>query len=261
MVREVIMSFQRTHRGVTTWVGWANYVRVWQDPAFSAAWRNSLEFTLIALLLGFALPFFVAILLNELRHFRGYLRALVYLPVILPPVSGLLLFKYAYLPSNAGIFNYILSTLHLPTSQWMQSTTATIPGLVIASTWLNMGSATLIYLANLQSIPGELYEASEIDGAGLLRRIWHVTIPQSRLVLSLMLLLQIVATMQFFVEPWVLAGGDGVENHATGLVYTMYRHAFLINDLNGAAALGVMLLLVLLVFSALYVWISPRQEE
>ncbi len=80
---------------------------------------------------------------------------------------------------------------------------------VIAATWMNMGSATLIYLAALQSIPGELYEAAELDGAGLWRRIWHVTIPQTRLILSLMLLLQIIATMQEFTEVYLLTGGDG----------------------------------------------------
>ncbi len=260
MIREVFMSFQRTRRGVTTWVGWDNYIRVWNDPAFSAAWRNALEFTILALLLGYALPFLTAVLLNEFRHAQGYLRALVYLPVILPPAAGLFLFKYLYEPSQAGLLNTILQAIGLPTSQWVQSIPMTIPSLVIASTWLNMGSTTLIYLAALQNIPGELYEAAELEGAGLIRRVWHVTIPQTRLVLSLMFLLQVVATMQFFIEPLILAGGNGVEDHATGLVYLMYQHGFKQNDLNGAAALGVMLVLVLIVFSALYVWLSPKQD-
>ena len=124
-----------------------------------------------------------------------------------------------------------------------------------------MGGAVLIYLAALQSIPGDLYEAAELEGAGVLRRIWHVTIPQTRLILSLMFLLQVVATMQVFIEPLILAGGNGVQDSATSLVYLMYNHAFRLNDLNGAAALGVMLLLVLLVFSALYVRLSPKQED
>jgi multiple sugar transport system permease protein len=154
----------------------------------------------------------------------------------------------------------LLHVAHLPTSQWMQSTFATVPGLVIASTWLNMGATTLIYLASLQNIPGELYEASELDGASLWRRIWHVTIPQTRLILSLMFLLQIVGTMQLFIEPYILANGDGIEDHATSIVYLMYQHAFNFTDFNGAAALGVMLLLVLLVFSGLYTWLSPKQD-
>jgi multiple sugar transport system permease protein len=261
MVREILMSFERTRRGVTHWVGWDNYVRITHDASFYPAWRNTLFFTLLALVLGYALPFLVAILLNELRHARGYLRVLVYIPVILPPAAGLMLFKYLYLPGNDGILNFIFGTLGLPASQFVQNPTTTTPSLVVASTWLNMGSAVLIYLAALQSIPGELYDAAEIEGAGVLRRIWHVTIPQTRLVLSLMFLLQVVATMQVFIEPLILAGGNGVQDSATSLVYLMYNHAFRENDLNGAAALGVMLMLVLLVFSALYVWLSPKQEE
>lgn len=260
MVREFIMSFQQTHRGVTSWVGWDNYIRVWHDPSFAAAWRNTATFTLLALVFGYSLPFVIAIVLNEFRHARGYLRAVAYLPVMLPPASALLLFRYAYDPSDAGIFNYLLHTLHLPTSQWVQSTTMTIPSLVIASTWMNMGGSILIYLAALQNIPGELYEASELDGAGIVRQVWHVTIPQTRLILSLMFLLQVVSTMQLFIEPLILAGGAGVEDSATSVVYLMYQHAFKRNDLNGAAALGVMLLVVLVGFSALYARLSPKRE-
>jgi len=260
MVREFIMSFQRTRRGVTTWVGWQNYLRLWHDPAFVAAWRNTATFTILALAFGYLLPFFIAVLLNEFRHAQGYLRALVYLPVMLPPASALLLFRYAYDPSGAGIFNYLLHAVHLPTSQWTQSTTMAIPSLVIASTWMNMGGAILIYLAALQNIPGELYEAAEIDGAGLLRRIRTVTIPQTRLILSLMFLIQVVATMQLFIEPLILAGGAGVQDSTTSVVYLMYQHAFRQNDLGGAAALGVMLLAVLAGFSALYVRLSPKQD-
>jgi multiple sugar transport system permease protein len=261
MVKEILMSFQRTRRGVTSWVGWDNYQRIWNDPAFAPAWRNALLFTVLALLLGYALPFVIAVVLNEFRHAQGYLRVLVYLPVILPPTAGLLLFKYLYSPGPDGILNYLFSAVGLPQSQFVQSPSTTILSLVIASTWLNMGGTILIYLAALQGIPGELYEAAEIEGAGIVRRVWHVTIPQTRLILSLMFLLQVVATSQFFLEPLILAGGNGVEDSATGLVYLMYQHAFRLADLNGAAALGVMLMLVLLVFSGLYVWLSPKQED
>jgi multiple sugar transport system permease protein len=255
------MSFQRTRRGVTSWVGWDNYERIWNDPAFGPAWRNTLLFTGLALVLGYVVPFVIAVVLNEFRHAQGYLRVLVYLPVILPPAAGLLLFKYLYSPGPDGILNYLFSAVGLPQSQFVQSPSTTIVSLVIASTWLNMGGAILIYLAALQGISGDLYEAAELEGAGILRRVWHVTIPQTRLILSLMFLLQVVATMQFFIEPLILAGGNGVEDSATGLVYLMYQHAFRLADLNGAAALGVMLMLVLLVFSALYVWLSPKQED
>ncbi len=89
MCREIIMSFQKTHLGVTSWAGWANYERIFHDPTFWVAWRNTLEFTVLALIIGYAVPFFLAILLNELRHAQGYLRCLVYLPVMLPGAAAL----------------------------------------------------------------------------------------------------------------------------------------------------------------------------
>ncbi|MFI7609133.1 carbohydrate ABC transporter permease [Micromonospora sp. NPDC049366] len=261
MIRGIVMSFQRTRRGVTTWVGWDNYLRIIDDPSFWTAWKNTFYFTVLALVLGYVVPFFVAILLNEFRHAQGYLRILVYLPVMLPPASALFLFKfYAYDPSDAGLFNAILKALHLPTSQWMQSPEMTMPAMVLASTWMNMGSAVLIYLAALQNIPGELYEAAELDGAGIWRRILNVTIPQTRLLLLLMAMLQIVATMQLFIEPLILANGAGAEDAATSVAYLIYQHGFFQNDLNGAAALGVIMLVVLAGFSAVYARMTARQD-
>ena len=111
MCREIVMSFQKTRLGVTSWAGWANYERIFHDPTFWTAWKNTLEFTVLALIIGYAVPFFVAILLNELRHAKGYLRCLVYLPVMLPPTSALLLFAYFYDPTY-GLFNDILRHLH-----------------------------------------------------------------------------------------------------------------------------------------------------
>jgi multiple sugar transport system permease protein len=261
MIRGIVMSFQHTRRGVTTWVGWDNYARIIADPSFWNAWKNTFYFTILALVLGYAVPFFVAILLNEFRHAKGYLRIVVYLPVMLPPASALFLFKfYAYDPSEAGLFNAILRALHLPTSQWMQSTQMTMPAMVIASTWMNMGGAVLIYLAALQNIPGELYEAAELDGAGIWRRIRSVTIPQTRLILALLAMLQIVATMQLFIEPLILANGAGAEDSATSVAYLIYQHGFFQNDLNGAAALGVIMLVVLAGFSAVYVRLTSKQD-
>jgi multiple sugar transport system permease protein len=266
IAREIVMSFQKTSLGVTTWAGFKNYHRIFADPTFWQAWRNTLEFTVLALILGYAVPFFVAILLNELRHARGYLRVLVYLPVMLPPASALLLFAYFYDPSY-GLFNHILHALHLPISQWVQSPDTTPPttamiSVVIAATWMNMGGATLIYLAALQNIPGELYEAAELDGAGLFSRIWHVTVPQTRLILQMLLALQIVATMQMFVEAFVLTnGGSGATT--ISVVNLIYQYAFALSgasNYNSASALGVVLMLVLAVFSGGYLWLSRDRD-
>jgi multiple sugar transport system permease protein len=260
MVREFILAFQKTRGGQTTWAGWSNLTYIFNDPAFWQAWRNTLLFTGLALVFGFAVPFLVAVTLNEFRHGQGYLRMLVYLPVMLPPVASVLLFKYFYDPGY-GLFNRILQILHLPQQQWLQDTHTAMLSVVIASTWMNMGGATLIYLAALQGIPGELYEAAELDGAGLLRKIWHVTIPQTRLILSLMLLMQIIATMQVFTEPFLLTGGAGSEGSTTTVVYLIYQYAFYFNNYGSAAALGLVLLVLLAGFSAAYVRLSRSSED
>jgi multiple sugar transport system permease protein len=260
MVKEAISSFQYDNAvDRPTYVGWANYRAVWHDPAFVPAWKATVTFALMALVLGYAVPFLTAIVLNELRHARAYFRLLVYLPVMLPPAAGAFLWKYFYDP-DSGLFNTVLRDLHLPTSQWIYGAHTAMFSLVLFSTWINMGSGTLIYLAALQGIPGELYEAAELDGAGLLRRIWTVTIPQTRLILSLMLMLQIVATMQVFLEPYLLTSGGPGGVTAT-VVYQIYQYAVPQQNIGYSAALGIMLLLVLAGFAALYLWLSNRGEK
>jgi len=268
IVREFIMSFQKpVYGGGNTWAGFANYVRIFHDPTFWQAWRNTLEFTILALVIGYAVPFGVAILLNELRHARGYLRALVYLPVMLPPATALVLFSYFYNPQY-GLFDRILHATGLPTSQWVLTPgdgffSIAMISVVIASTWMNMGSATLIYLAALQTIPGELYEAAELEGANLFQRIRHVTIPQTRLVLIMLLMLQVVATMQMFIESFVLNnGGGGVDNNAQSVVMLIYQYAFAMSgasNYNSASALGVILMLVLAPFSRGLLWATRER--
>ncbi|MER5968120.1 sugar ABC transporter permease [Streptomyces sp. NPDC002057] len=260
MVREFFLAFQKTENGRTTWVGFDNLVTVFNDPAFWQAWGNTALFTVLALVLGFAVPFLVAVVINEFQHGQGYLRLLVYLPVMLPPVASVLLFKYLYDPGY-GLLNELFTSLGLPEQQWLQDPDISMFAVVIASTWMNMGGATLIYLASLQSIPGELYEAAELDGAGILRKIWHVTIPQTRLILSLMALMQVIATMQVFVEPFLLTGGAGPEGSTTTVVYLIYQYAFNFNNYGAAAALGLLLLVLLAGFSAVYVKLSRAEDE
>ncbi|WP_433218668.1 carbohydrate ABC transporter permease [Microtetraspora malaysiensis] len=260
MIREFLLSFQKTNFvGPPEWVGLDNFRTVTEDSAFGPAWFNTAMFTLLALVAGYAVPFVIALVLNELRHAKAYLRVVVYLPVMLPPAVAVLLFKWFYDP-GPGLFNQILDVVHLPALSWLDSTTTALISLVIVSTWMNLGTGTLIYLAALQSIPGELYEAAELDGAGLLRRVWHVTIPQTRLILLVMLLLQIVATMQVFIEPYLLTGG-GPENATVTVAYLMYQYAFSFGNFGGGGALGLMLMIVLMVFSAVYLRVSRDDKN
>lgn len=257
LVRGVLLSFQQDNFVTEpTWVGLDNFETLFADPLFWTAWRNTLLFTGLALVLGYLVPFVLALLLNELRHFAGFFRVAVYLPVMLPPIVSVLLWQYFYDPGN-GLFNTVLRGLHLPESQWTQSSGTAMISLVLVSTWANLGGATLIYLAGLQNVPGDLYEAAELDGASLWQRVRHVTVPHMRFVLLVLLLLQIVATMQVFIEPYQLTGTTNPDTIT--VMVLVYRYAFTVNqDFGLAASMSVLLFVVLGLFSASYLWLTRR---
>jgi multiple sugar transport system permease protein len=259
IVRGILLSFQQVNFvDAPTWVGLDNFKRLFADPLFGIAWRNTLLFTGLALIFGFAVPFVTAVLLNELRHARAFFRLAVYLPVMLPPVVTALLWKWFYNP-GPGLFNEGLRAAGLPTALWLDSSNTAMLSLVLVSTWANMGAATLIYLAALQTIPGDLYEAAELDGAGLWRRLWHVTVPQTRFVLLVLLLMQIVATMQVFTEPYVMTGG-GPEDSTVTVLLLLYRYAFVYNDFGSANAMSLLLFVALGVFSATYLRLTRTRS-
>jgi multiple sugar transport system permease protein len=251
IVRGLLLSFQQvTFAQPATWVGLDNFHRLFADPLFLTAWRNTLWFTVLALVFGFAAPFLTAIVLNELRHGRAYLRMTVYLPVMLPPIVTVLLWRWFYDP-GPGLFNNALRIVHLPPQQWLESSNLSMLSLVLVSTWANMGTTTLIYLAALQGVPGELYEAAQLDGASIRQRLWHVTIPQMRFILLITLLLQIIGTMQVFIEPYVLTGG-GPDDATVTVLLLLYRYAFVYNDFGLASAMSTVLFVVLGVFAGVY---------
>jgi multiple sugar transport system permease protein len=259
LAKGVILSFQQDNFVVPPyWVGLDNYRAVFDDPLFWTAWKNTVMFTGLALVFGFALPFVIAVLLNEFRHLTGFFRVLVYLPVMLPPVVSVLLWRSFYDPGN-GLFNTVLSSVGLPTSQWTQSSSTAMISLVLVSTWANMGGATLMYLAALQGIPGDLYEAAELDGASIWQRLRHVTVPQMRFIMLVLLLLQIIATMQVFVEPFLLTGTSSPDTIT--VMVLIYRYAFTVNnDFGLAAAMSVLLFVVLGAFSALYLRLTRSAD-
>jgi len=260
IVRGVLLSFQQVDFvNAPTWVGFDNFAKLFDDPLFGVAWRNTLLFTGLALVFGFAVPFFTAVLLNELRHAKAFFRLAVYLPVMLPPVVTALMWKWFYDP-GPGLFNSALGAVGLPGGQWLDSSGTAMLSLVFVSTWANMGSTTLIYLAALGTIPGELYEAAELDGAGLWKRLRHVTFPQTRFVLLVLLLLQVVATMQVFTEPYVMTGG-GPDDSTVTVLLLLYRYAFVYNDFGSASAMSLLLFLALGVFSAWYVRLTRKADQ
>jgi len=257
IIRSVIMSFQKTNLLTTpAWVGLSNYVAVLNDPLLGTAVRNTAYFALLALIFGFPIPLIMAVLMSEVRRGKGFYSALAYLPVVIPPVVAVLLWKVFYDASPTGVFNVILGAFGIPPQPWLQSPTQAMPSLVIEATWAAAGGAIIIYLAALLSVPPELYDAAEVDGAGLWRKIFHVTLPQMRGILFVMLILQILATAQVFLEPFLFTGG-GPANATVTVLLLIYRYAFQ-NSLGGNYGMATALSVMLAVFLALLSWVYFR---
>ncbi len=178
IVRTVIMSLQHTNLvQPPTWVGLDNFRTVLHDPLLPIAVKNTLYFAFLALIFGYPIPLCAAVLMSEARRFRGLYSALAYLPVVIPPVVAVLLWKTFYDPSPTGVFNTVLGWAHLGPYPWLQSPQTAMPSLVLESTWANAGATVIIYLAALTAVNPELYEAASVDGASLWRKVWHITMP------------------------------------------------------------------------------------
>ncbi|AYF99376.1 sugar ABC transporter permease [Protaetiibacter intestinalis] len=254
ILQSIWMSFQKTNLITYRFVGLDNFANVLADPLLGRAVLNTAYFALLALVFGFPLPILMAVLMSEVRRLKGLYSALAYLPVIVPPVVAVLLWKFFYSASPTGVFNTILGWVGIPPQPWIQDATQAMPSLVLEATWAAAGGSIIIYLAALLSVPPELYDAAEVDGATIWHKIWHVTLPQLRGVIFVMLILQIIATAQVFLEPYLFTGG-GPNNATVTVLLLIYRYAFE-NSLGGkygeATALSVMLALFLAAASFLY---------
>lgn len=264
IVQAVIMSFQKTNLVTPpTFVGWDNFVAVFNDPLFWTAVRNTAYFAFLAILIGYPVPLIVAVLMSEVRRFKGLFSVLAYLPVIILPVVSVLLWKIFYDASPTGVFNTILGWFHIPPQPWIQDAATAMPSLVLQATWAGAGGTIIIYLAAMTSVAPELYDAAEVDGATLWGKIWHVTLPQLRGILFITFILQIIATAQVFLQPYLFTGG-GPANSTTTILLLIYQYAFT-NSLGGAygqaTALSLMLAVFLAVLSIVYFRLTARWSD
>jgi multiple sugar transport system permease protein len=252
--KAVVMSLQETNLVTTDWVGLDNFRTVLSDPLLATAVGNTLWFAALALLFGYPVPLLAAVLMSEVRRARGLYSALAYLPVVVPPVVAVLLWKFFFDARPEGVFNTMLGWVGLGPVPWLQDADWAMPSLVLEATWAAAGGTIIIYLAALTSVPGELYDAAEVDGASVWRKVWHVTMPQLRGVLLITFILQIIGTAQVFLEPYLFTDG-GPANATITVLLLVYRYAFgqsLGGDYGAATALSLMLAAVLAVLSVVY---------
>jgi multiple sugar transport system permease protein len=260
IIKTIIFSFQKVSLNAeSTWVGWSNFQRMLIDPAFGIAWRNSLAFASLSILMGFLLPVVVAIMVNEMRRAKAFFRLVYFLPTVIPITVSILIWRLIYSSDN-GVLNAAISLIGGKPLLWLQDPALVKPAIILMLTWANFGSTLLIYLAALQDISAEYYEAAEVEGATPLERVRYITLPQLYPTMIVTFVLQVIAVVQIFTEPFLLTQG-GPANSTLTPVLIIYRKAFLENDFGLASAWSLSLIIILSIFSLVYLRISQRVSD
>ncbi|MCX7000366.1 MAG: sugar ABC transporter permease [Candidatus Sumerlaeota bacterium] len=252
----VVISFQHfsiNPNEKSTWAGFQNYKDLFEDPTFMTAWGNVLLFVGLALVIGYFIPVILAILINEIRHAKGVLRLGYYLPAILPVVVISLIWKFLYHPGEGGMFNTLLRPFGIGPVKWFFTDHMAIFSIVIMATWRGAGATMIIYLAALQGIPPELYEAAEIDGASIGRRLWHITLPHILPIMSILLILQVIGTFKVFAEPFIMTRGKTMT-----IMSFIYEKAFHSLNMGVATAMSMMLFVTLVLLSFAYFYLQRK---
>lgn len=261
IMRGLVMSFQQTNFVTAdTWVGWSNFAYVLDDPLLPVAVTNTIVYGLLCAVLGFPLPIFLAVAMSELRKRGSIYSALAYLPVVFPPVVSILMWKVFFDPSPTGLFNTALGWFGVEPQPWLNSPDTAMISLVFEATWAGAGTGIIIFIAALTSVNSDLYEAAELDGARIWRRIWHITLPQIRGIILVLLLLQVIGTAQVFSGPYLFTGG-GPNNATMTVLLMIFNYAFVNGDYGAAAALSLLLALALAIIAAAYQFFMRRANR
>ncbi len=257
MLKSIQMSFQEIlPNQPVKWVDFKNYDFMFKDPAFGIAWRNSFEFTVWSLVLGFLFPVILAIFVREMRATRGFFRVVYFLPTVVPTAIAVIIWRFLYDP-DGGFLNELLGAVGIQRQLWLQDVNLAKPALVAVMTWSGFGTTALIYLASLQDLSAELYEAAELDGATPFQRVFHISLPHLYPIMSMMFVLQIISVIQLFTEPFLLTNGTPGRSTLTPAMH-IYNRSFLRVDLGYSATWSVTMIVLLFAFSIAYRIINYR---
>jgi len=255
----IVISFQqRGILGEGHWVGVQNYVDIAQDSLFWQSLEHTLIYTVGTVPPSMALGLGLAVLLNRAMPMRSLLRSVYFVPVVISGVVVALVWAWMY-DTTQGVINGLLLKVGLPRVPWTSSDTFALPSLIITTIWVRMGFCMVVYLAGLQSIPASLLEAATVDGAGAWRRFWSITWPLLTPTTFLLLIISVVFSFQVFDLIYVMTGG-GPGFSTTVLVGYIFRAAFTQFKMGYASALGVVLFLIVLAFTAVQ-WRISRQGD
>jgi multiple sugar transport system permease protein len=233
--------------GTPTFIGLDNYRQIFADSLFQQALGNTFYFMLLTAVPLIALGLALAMLLNQRLRGRGLARTIVYLPQVVMVSAVGIIWVWMY-DQNWGLINYYLGKLHIPSIGWLDDVNAAMPALALTTIWWTVGTNMVIYLAGLQDIPDELYEAARIDGASRWALFRHITLPLLQPVNAFVIPLTVIASWRVFGQSYVMTRG-GPQGRTFVIAQYIYTTAFQNFEMGPAAAASVVLLLITLVFA------------
>jgi putative chitobiose transport system permease protein len=242
--------------GTANWQGWANFDRLVKDEIFWQTMRNTVLYLCgVVPILVFA-PLILAILVNQKLKGISFFRAAYYVPVIISMVVAGIAWKFIY--AENGLLNQLLKVVGIPAIPWLTSPGLALFSVMLVTIWKGLGYYMTIYLAGLQSIPADLYEAAAIDGSDRYTKHWDITIPLMRPYMLLVSVISAIAATKIFEEVYVMTQG-GPRNSSKTVVYYLYQQGFGNNpDLSYACTIGLVLFLIIFVLSLLNLKLSQN---
>jgi len=233
-----------------SFIGFYNYKSLLLDPLFWKAIMNTFYFVTVAGPLSVAMSLLMAILLNSsLVKFRTFFRVGYFTPVVTTMVAVAIVWRWLYNPQY-GVINWMLGLIGLPGKSWLGDVNWAMPALIVMAAWKNFGYNMIIFLAGLQGIPSQCYEAAEIDGAGRFHSFLHITLPLLKPTIFFVTIMTTIGYFQFFAEPYIMTDG-GPLNSTVSVVLLMYREAFKFFKMGYASAIAYILFGFIVVFSLL----------
>ena len=228
-------------------IGFENFVTLWNDPLFWKTMGNTIYYTFVAVPTGVFAAFWLAILMN--RKMKGVLffRTVYFLPQITLTVAAAVVWGWLYNP-ELGLFNFLLDMVGIEGPRWLGSTTWAMPAIIIMGNWQGIGFAMLILLAGLQGIPNEFYEASEIDGANEWQKLRHVTVPMLTPTIFFVVVTSLIGAFQGFDQFYVMTNG-GPAKSTTTLVLYIFQNGFSFFKMGYGSALAFMLFVSILIIT------------
>jgi multiple sugar transport system permease protein len=238
-------------------VGIENYVELVQDPLFRKVTVNTLMYLVLGVPLTMAAALAVAVGVNRANRFKGFLRVGFYLPVVTSIVAVSVVWKFL-LRDNGGLVNEVLGWIGIDGPAWLDSTRWALPSLVVMAVWRNFGTLMVIFLAGLQTIPRELIEAAEVDGASAWSRFRYITVPQLRPVLLFGAVITGIGYLQFFEEAFVMTKGGPLDATRSVTFYTYDQFGF--GNYAYASAASYVLFLAIVVLSLIQFRFLGRRD-